>query len=238
MQLSYGSYQFPANGVVISISRQALMTEAKVRYGYTENWRCRGLLEATGQLGISQQILLLERAVSVEFGNLSFTHDDGSLSAQGAISKGTFSGVRVVGPVSYPEGAGAEYSTYRTFEVTFEWDVFYSRVGLISWTESLSTSGGYPLINFFTSLNALPQKQTLALATPYRVTQNGSAIGTLAYPVPPQPNWANALREAPKFVERAPKRRGNNFAEFQIDWTYEFESATPLFGAPNPQPNL
>jgi hypothetical protein len=239
MQLSYNGYPFPPNGVTISISRTALLTEAKVRYGYTERWTCRGLLEATGQQGISQQIALLETAMSFDFGNVIFTHDDGSLAAQGAISRGTFSGVRVAGPVSYPEGTGAEYSTYRTFEVAFEWDVIYGKVGIISWYETVSPkSAGGPKIEMFTSLNALPQKQTLALFLPYEVTQSGSSVGNTSYPIPPQPNWPQALKKNPLISYRSPKRRGNNFIEWQVDWNYEFVSALPLFGLPNAQPNL
>ena len=238
MQLTYGSYQFPASGVTIAISRQAKLTDAGVRYGYTETWRCRGLLEGSSQAALASAIAQLELATSVEFGDLLFFHNDGSLSAHGAISSGTFSGVRVVGPVSYPEGQGAEYATYRTFEVTFEFDVLYGAVGIISWVESVSFAGGGPRINFLETLNTLPVKQTLALAVPYMATQSGSAVGTLSYPRPPQPNWPGALKVAPKITEKAPKRRGNGFTEWQVDWAYEFESATPLSGFPNPQPNF
>lgn len=238
MQLWYGSYAFPPNGVTIAISRQAKLAESGARYGHTERWLVRGLLEAIGQAAITLAIQTFERAMSTDYQDLVFRMDGGAASAHQALNSSTFSGVRVVGPPSYPVGQGAEFATYRTFEVTFEFDVLYSQASLISWTETVTKSGGGPLITFFTSLNALPQKQTLALATPFVARQAGSALGVTSYPAPALPNWPQALKKYPEITERAPKRSGNNLTEYRIDWVYEFESATALDGHPNSQPNL
>mgnify|MGYP003331113519 CR=1 FL=1 len=73
--------------------------------------------------------------------------------------------------------------------MTVEGDVWNPAVQILAWHESLSFEGGGPRTLHLQTLNGLPQKQTVAQSTPYKVIQDGTAIGRLAYPAFPGSIW-------------------------------------------------
>lgn len=239
MYLVYGSYNFGASVARIdSITRRRKLTDAGIVYGYVEQWRVSGELQAASQADLTTAIQALEAAHAIQGQSLGLYDDNSAATAHGVYDYQTLGGVRVVDGPSYPKGDGAEYSTYRTFEITYEWDINYAIVGMIAWSEQLSFDGGGPLIGHMLSINGPPQKQILAQATPYHAVQSGTAVGHTSYPVPPSPLWPADLKTNPRATKKAPKRFGNSFVEYEISWEYEFESAVPLLGIPTPQPNL
>lgn len=237
MFLQYGNYTHPAGEVSLTpIQRTLLFNSGQICYGFTERWRIKGFLQAANQAGITNAIAGLIAAYSYQGQDLRFFDDNGN-PTHGTLSSQTFGGVRVVGGPSFPTGDGAEYSTYRSYEIEVEFEVRNPQVGLLSWTESVSYSGGGPLFVFLEPINGLPQKQQAKQATTFRAVQRGSAVGQFDCPTPPPPIWPGDLERAPEPVRTDPKRHGKDFSEYQIDWTYYFASVTPLSGNPTLWPS-
>lgn len=240
MYVQYGAYKHASGEVAIQpIGRNAFRNEAGVVYGFTERWKLSGFLQTATPALMTVAIAALEAAYSKQFQNLGLFNDDGSPTAHGILSANTRGGVQVVGPPSYPQGFGAEYSTFRSYEIILEWDRIFPGTGLIAFTESIHYSGGGPLNLHMETLNTPPQKQLVKQFTTFRAVQRGMAIGEFSYPFAPPPIWPGDLEKAlPELDVTAPKRFGVNFAEYGLQWAYYFAAAYPLVGDPDVWPNL
>lgn len=210
-----------------------------VRRGYKETWQIQGFLQAATTAALTAAIQALEIAYSYDGLAIGLFFDDGTASAHGVIVANTIGGSRVVSGPEYGQGAGAEYSTFRSYSIVVEFDIPDLRYNVVAYSESLSFEGGGPMDLHLQPLVGFPQKQRVAEATPYRVTQEGSAIGLAAYPVPNFPIWPAALIwPKARFSRKSPKRSGPGgapvYTEFEITWHYEFEDALPLLGDPLP----
>ena len=99
---------------------------------------------------------------------------------------------------------------------------------LRSFEETLSFSGGGPKYGHLETLAGPPVKQLLRQQTVYRVGQSGQAIGLYQRPTAPLPIWPQAQVESGVRRLSSPKRRRDDYTDFSIDWSFRFESATPL----------
>jgi len=232
MYLQFGNYKHPSGEVHLSpISRQSLVNEGGQMYGWRERWRIRGFLQAATVPALTTAIQGLQNAYSNLGQTLQLFNDDNSLTAQ--VLNNMFGGIRVVTQPSFPVGEGAEYSTFRQYEIEVEGDTRYSGVPLIAWSETVSYTGGGPVFVFLEPINGPPQKQLVKFQSAFRAVQRGSAIGQFGFPQPPPPIWPADLERNPEPAEVSPRRHGSQFSEFQQDWTYYFASVTPLQGYPN-----
>ncbi len=242
MYLKYGNYQHAANEVSVVISKQGLFSEAGIARGVRERWDIQGRLQAGDQASLSAAMDALAAAYAIQGQDVGFYFDDGAASSHRIVSRNADGGVRVVVPPSFPQGKGAEYSTFRTYSLAVEADLLDYQAGLLSWTESLSFQGGGPRFGFLQPVNGLPQKQLLVQSTTYRAAQSGSATGYFAYPTPPAPIWPEAEHVDQREVRyELPKRSGPTasatYTQFKVSWSYHFEDAGPLTGLPTPWPN-
>jgi hypothetical protein len=149
----------------------------------------------------------------------------------------TLGGVKVTRPLCYPVGAGAEYSTFRNYELTVEGFVPNLVAGVIEWHETVRWSGGGSDYVFLQTLTGPPQKQLRFEQTTYKAVQSGHAVGNLSYVSPPGPLWPYALQpQACSVTQASPDRMGPlniPYRNYRTDWTYSFEDTAPLFGTPN-----
>lgn len=241
MYLKYGNYQHAIGEASVSITRQGLFGEGGLPRGVRERWDVQGRLQTSDQASLSSAMATLTAAYSLQGQDVAFYFDNGQMSNHQITSSATLGGVRVVAPPSFPEGKGAEYSTYRSYTLALEAEWPDASDSLVSWNETLTFQGGGPQVAFLEPINGLPQKQLLKQATTFRVTQAGQAVGYRSYPLPAGPIWPAAEHLDRRMVRYdLPKRSGPPgnpaFTDYRVSWSYSFEDSGSLVALPTSWP--
>ncbi len=198
-------------------------------------------MQAADQSALSAAIDALTAAYALQAQDVGFYFDNGAPTSHTIRSADTNGGVRVVAPPSFPEGKGAEYSTFRTYTIGLEAERLEPDATLLSWTETLQLKGGGPQFTFLEPINGIAQKQLLKQATTFRATQSGQAVGYLSYPAPAAPIWPEAEHLEQREIRlELPRRMGPpgdpTYTEYKISWSYSFQDAYPLVAVPTPWP--
>jgi len=228
--LKYGSYQHADNEAAVRMSKRPLLSDSGTRIGFTETWSIRGILQADTTSALVTATASLDAAYAVNGYDLVL-YDGSGNAVRSLISSSTMGGVVITQGPDYPEGEGAEWANKRVYEITAEAEVLTSGVSnLVSYSETLSFSGGGPLRVYLTTLRGLPQLQETARYTPYVVRQSGNAVGLFARPAPADPLFPGALIRSPEITEQTPEFKAGQYKNFGISWSYEFQSASPLVG--------
>ena len=241
MILKYRTYSHPVSEASIVISMDPQRNERGVWYATREKWTIDGLLQADTQALLTTAIEDLEAGYGVDGGDLTLFLPDGTTETAHKIkSADTIGGTRVT-LLTYPEGKGAEYSTFRTYRLEVEADM---RIGdgptLLFWDEVLNFTGNTgPRFGYLDVLNGLPQKQLLHQRTTQKVSQSGRAVGHFGYPLYAAPIWPAAEHlDQRRTTKKLPQRRGSGAAasdvSYEVTWEYAFESNVPLIGNPTP----
>lgn len=234
MQLWYGGYAFPENGVEVSMEYENVVSQGEQIYTQRVSVTANGSFIDSGQAALDAKARALEAACDLQFRDLIFRRDDGSASHITLLNSNSISGVRA-GTVAFREGRGAEFATYRHFTVTFtaEYPVSGADNFLLEFREEISFQGGGPEIVWLPALKGPPQRQITFEQTTYQATQSGQAVGYLARPQPPAPLWPQAYLPRRSSIRKiSGRRRGRGREGFGISWNYVFESATPFSGNP------
>jgi hypothetical protein len=235
MQLWYGGYAFPENGVNVTMEYENVVSAGEQILSQRVSVNAEGSFIDDGQAALDAKARALQAAVNTQFRDLVLKRDDGTATHVALYNNGSISGVRA-GNVAFREGRGAEFATYRHFAVTFtaEYPVSGGGVLLTDFREEISFMGGGPRIIFLEALTGPPQRQITFQQTTFKATQSGNATGYLKRPEPPAPLWPAAYKPTESSVRRiSGKRRGRGRQDLGIAWNYVFESATPLAGNPN-----
>ena len=235
MFLKYGPYTHAQNEPALQIAKQAVFSPRGYRQAVRETWRIVGVLHAASQTSLTAAIAGLRAAYSVNGLDLGLYLDDGvTLTDHVLVSSATLGGTRVRS-LEFPSGAGAEYSTFRSYSIAVEADFPDTSNNLLDFSETLSFEGtGGPRIVFLDTLEGLPQEQISRQRTTYRARQEGRAVGLASYPPVPPPIWPAAeMQPHRRLVLRSPRRVAANLTEFVAEWSYVFESNVPLAGGPN-----
>lgn len=140
----------------------------------------------------------------------------------------TIDGIRVVAVPNYPDGAGAEYTTFRNYAITVEASVKTGQndSGLVYFMEEVETSGGRPRDIIVETMNTAPIIQRTAQRTAYIVSQRGRAIGLDGYP--PAPPYLHPIGIAALLSNRVSRQSpretvvGGRLIRqmFEINWNY------------------
>lgn len=234
MQLRYGSYTHPLGEPAVVISRETLESETGIPYAYRERWDIMGLIVGSTAAAINSSVSALRAAYAQHDRDVTLLLPNGSPSTHRIISAGTIGGVRVVRPPSFPVGTGPEGITKRTFAVSLEAMIPATATNvLLAFRETVTASGGGPRYGWLETKSGPPIQQQLRRATIWRAVQSGSAAGLFAYPAVPGPLWPAALAEEPEIQYDSPARRGSDFIEYRVSWSYRFEYSRPLRGRPH-----
>jgi hypothetical protein len=241
MYLKYGNYQHPANEASVVITKESVFTETGIVRGLRERWNIQGRLQAADPAALTAAIDALGAAYAIQAQDVGFYFDNGQLTSHYITSSATNGGVRVVVPPSFPEGKGAEYSTFRNYTIALEAEWLDPNATLLAWHETIRFTGGGPQFGHLEPINGLPVKQLLKQATAFHATQSGEAVGYLAYPAPPQPIWPQAEHIDRREIRyELPRRMGQaasaTYTQFKVSWSYFFEDAGPLLGLPTAWP--
>lgn len=237
MYVRYGNATHAANAVAVSIARDVLRTNGGLAYAVKETWTVQGKVYGDTQAELRANIALLQATYSVDGGDLVLLHNDLSPSAHGMETSLALGGIKVISGPNFPESAGAEYATYRTFNVVLAGEFPIQDPGLIEYEETLSFSGGGPVYIHMQPVEGFPQKQKVYGATPYRVTQAGRAVGYTTWPIPPNPLWPGDLMHGSDVTRGNPQKHvGGGRTHYPVSWSYQFESKDQFIGDPTPEP--
>lgn len=236
MKLSYGGFAHQDNECEVVIRAEPMRDEAQQYYQFRDTWEIRGFVQATDQAGVIAACTALENAYARDGGDLILLANTppGGIAAQ-MLSGVCIGGTRVIrGPV-YPEGGGAQFSNFRTYEITVEGiRPATVPVELLAWHETLAYKGtGGPELAYPEPLTGLPQKQQVKQATTCYCTQTGFAVGFTDWPDPAPPIFPGD--EDPKereLIPELPKRYGPpgkaEYREFKVNWKYVFRRIGPF----------
>jgi hypothetical protein len=190
-------YQSPNGSYSHKIGEAEFVASAEVQkdpsgnpIGVRRMARLRGMLTAENAAQLTQQIRALERAYSNinQFGRMELCHDDGTPTAH------TLENCIVSMPPVYPSGMGAEYTTYRNYEIGLEsyLPVIEMQPGqpqLLSAFENTRAKGGGPRFVTMELLDELPQRQLVQRYTKFIVIQSGQIRAMNYFGTPPPPRW-------------------------------------------------
>lgn len=229
MILKYGSYAHEDNEISLSISKSAIFSEFKTAVGYTETWEVRGVKQASTTAAVGTALQTMLNAYSTNGYDLILYDSDGTTPRHVLASGPSRDGVKITN-FSYPEGTGAEYSTFRTFSFTASAD-YYADLGLYSYQESFEFSGGGPQFIVIPTLIGPPIKQLIRQQTPFRCIQSGSSVGIGAHGAVPQPIFPDSEHIDQRQIRFGTPESG--FSMYPMSWVYVFESPSPLGSVPN-----
>lgn len=240
MIVKYGSHAHSNNECEIRIDRFSQFDDAGRRVKETERWTIIGFLQAASQAAITTAINSLKTAYSVDGRDLILYLDDGTTETSHSLKNSqAFGSTRVVKAPHFPEGRGAEYATFRSYQIEVEADFRVSGIGLLSFNESVRVLGtGGDLWVYKMALTGPPQRQTLAQQTTATIVQSGTAVGELGYPAFPGPLMpAHEHLERREITRQNPRRVGQvgniDYTEWPVSWSYTFE----VPGSASMQPN-
>ena len=243
MIVKYGTFTHKLDEVALSINRSTTLNKANAIAFVTETWDLSGFLTADTQLLLNTEITNLETAYESGGKDLILFFDDGSTkSAHEMISSESIGGLRILAGPGFPEGRGAEYTTFRRFTIQVAADFLPSgsfRSNFLDFQEQLSFTGGGPRFVMLQAINGLPQRQLVAQATPFRLIQSGSQIGQLRRFPPNPPLFPQDEHIDQRQINQSgPRRNGTGanlvFTEFTTTWQYNFESIGPFKAFPTP----
>ncbi len=234
--LSYGNYTHANNEVVIrSVDKSRVFGPRGTALEYVETWTFEGILQAATPAALTTAMNTLETAYTDSGKNLIFSID-GNRSQHVLLSSMGLGGPMILS-LRWTNQFNAEYTTFRSYEITAEIRVPRIENELIEFRESLVSSGGLPEFRIHTLRNGPPIVQQVSPATPYRAVQSGMAIGYSRYPSVSPPLFGTA---SPPLVDREIGRdtpeifRGSRI-NYPIKWSYQYLSTGPLFSIPAPR---
>lgn len=251
MQLAYGDFFFDVNSTEVTGGVENVLNEGGLPYKVRKFLHARGFLSVNGQEDAALQEAALRTALAIPFLPVSFLQDSGAFTPLSLLPVDplygiSLTGVRVKG-LRFPQGNGPEYVSIRSFDVEFEAEYAYPfklippNLMLLSFTETLSFEGGYPIFRHQLAIEGPNQKQLIYPQDTYRATQSGQAVGfTIAPPnsMIPAPIWPYALKESPKVTRQTPQREGLLYYRgYPVTWHMEFEDVSPLVGLPHLWPD-
>ena len=250
MYYQYGNYRFDDDAVSSVFTCPAKLDSNGIPYAYSPQYKLSGWISITdtgtvagNQAAMTVKLAEFEAAFAVQFQNFGFYDNAGNLTAHKLINAQTLGGVKVLTRPEYPIGAGAEYTTYRSFSLTLgaEVSAFPGQGGnrITEWDEVVSYRGtGGKRRAEQEYIDDPPELQDVAQFTFIRCVQRGSAVGLSAYPTPAAPLFPLDLENEPErgITLGSPQSTNGQQRYFPISWEYSFRFASAQFRYPTPRP--
>lgn len=229
MYVKYGSHSHEAGEVALAISKEAVY-EGTIRKYIRERWDLQGML--IGEVAaLSTKIAALEAAYAYDNYDIALYTDAGVITEHVMLAANQIGGNRVVQPPTYPDGAGAQYATMRTYSIAVEGLRAAGSSSLIHWAESIEWRGtGGANWTYQVPLLGSIQAQQLSQSSVVTITQAGEAVGESVYPTFPSPIWPSQEIE-PARVRRMERPQMNDTTR-RIQWSYTFLAPSALPGYP------
>lgn len=243
MYLKYGTYTHETGECAIVIQKESVLNAENNKVGWKEVWQISGMLRGTDAADLTTKIKALETAYGVNGRDLILLNDNGTETAHKLISNRSRSGVMIT-RLDYPVGEGAEYTTFRNYQIIAECDISIletldlvgggkgkNRGGggiTLTYNEAITTRGtGGPRVVVIETMGGPVVKQIVSAQTSQYKTQSGSATGMYGYPtVPPPIDPANEIADRRVIQQELPitVSQFGKQSIFKISWSYEFVS--------------
>lgn len=238
MYWSYNGYTADLHESVIKITANELRTARGQVYAYEKVVAITGRIIRTTRSDLLSRIAALKSACSSDGGDFVFKFSDNTDSGDGMTNTSTTGGVRV-SPVSFPEGTGGEFSTWRKYAIQIKGTIA-SGIGLgmnpiIEFRENMAhgnptAAGNWELIPI---MDGEWQAQTGYPTGKHQLTQSGTIVGLYGYPTVPSPVYSTSPPYKPNLDKIAygdPRRvePDGTFYEWPVTYSYSFESGTAM----------
>lgn len=242
MIFAFGNYRHDDCEIALTIRRETQFTEARVPYILVDRWELEGMIVGNDQADVNAKLLRLEAAYKqTGVDAILYLNDGTTPSVHQLRNSAILGGIRCYG-VNYPDGRGAEFSTFRRYSISLEAETILSQdLGgggqvVTAYEETIRTWGGGPALTWTQPIDGIPVRQIARRHTTYKASQSGFAVGYRSRPAASSPIWPDALVVAPEITKVSPRRSGFGFQDYRTEWNYSYESATPLAGEPRLQP--
>ena len=220
--LKYGNYAHDDAECAISIAKEALRSDEGDPIGIRETWTIQGRKVAADQATLNTALSALESAYSTNNKNLILYLNNGSASVHQLNVNGSIRGVQVTSGPNYPQGANAQFSTFRDYTITVSAD--YSSEDdnqNFSYNESFTYQGsGGPRYIVRETLAGAPVTQYLTQSSVRFLVQQGSAQNLMLYPVASPPIQTNQMPERTTVTNTTQSRNGR--VVYITRWSYTF----------------
>lgn len=232
-QLFYGDRKFSGGENTITIVRPPIYSARGYRIATRERWTIDGVLHAADSAAVTTALNTLQSDLAKNDETLVLTTDGTVESTHKLAPADMVGGVRVVA-LEYPEGGGGEYSTYRTYRIVIEAIRDDAEQDLLSFQEVIRQVGGGERKVWLEILNGPPQLQITNRQTTQLITQSGNATSYTAQPQPAFPLLPLVEHiDRRQIVRRSPEEQRGDFRGFTTEWTYVFETGTPVDVSPH-----
>jgi hypothetical protein len=180
-----------------------------------------------GQADCKTKMDLIESLFAVPYGDLLVLNDDGSNSTNCVASSATLQGVKP-GSLTWSDRPGAQFTTWRSFAIDFEWETRAPGLGagfLVEFSETVRITGGTPKTVVQEPINIAVSAYDEFVLVPkqkYVVTQQGRAVGLTGLPAAQAPLYANPSGNS--YATTTPQRNGPaGYERFAVEWSYSWE---------------
>lgn len=226
MILSYGGYSHQLDEAAVTITKDQRFDDKNQPVAVVERWVIDGKVFGNDPGEVTSKLRALEAAYGTHNQNVTLTTDEHGVSAHKIVAADTASGVKVLN-LSYPTGNGAEYTTYRTYNITLEaeYDISGLVNPILNYEQVISITGtGGPRFVVRETRFGRPVRQMVSRSTPITVTQSGTCTAYSAYPYPSSPVYPDYEHLERRQIDRmAPKNAGKSEKrEYTISWSYSF----------------
>lgn len=232
-------YQHAADEVsLIGVTRASEYNAGGLQSAIKVTWVIGGFIQAANQAAITAALALLQRAYTYDGFTARFLDNSGASTVHVLGEAGSRNGCKILN-FSYLNQSGAEYSTFRSYQITLEAEYDNPFVNLDEFSETVSWKGNCgPRVIWKKNLNGPPQRQVTYPWTTQRVVQRGTIIGKHRHITPPPPLWPQYfLNEETEMSDTSPHRYGPigrpYYQGYSRSYAYYFESPFPLIGSPN-----
>lgn len=230
MQLYYGSTPFPVDGVEVTTSTRALLTNGDVPYAYETILNGRLQLIADGSQALSALQLQAERTFGQVGRDFILLDDNNQLTSVRLLSApAQLPGVVVTG-FQFPEGKLGNLVTGRdcAFSARATYPTATAVGAILQYSEKIDIIGnGGPRIAYQEATNGPVVPVRLTPQTVTTVVQTGQAIGYLVYPTPALPVLPLQYLMNPETAISRTAPKGNG-TEYGVSWRYIFRFPGPL----------
>lgn len=243
LTLRFGSFTHELGEVTLGVARETTFNAADQPIEERVSWTIAARAEGddlTALLGKLVQVDLAYRARN-RYAVAQLYDTSSGLVCHELNGPRSISGVRVVQPPSFPDGRGAEFTTYRNYAVRLEAEFFVTApaAALVEFDETLAFSGGGPLRDLIVLTSGPPVEYVSAAQTPYECVQTTRAVGLGDYPVGllvPAFSPALLVGADHPVTFASPRPRGLTNTHYSCQKTWRFRSAVPLVALPRPFP--
>lgn len=224
MKIRYGGYEHDTDECSIQIGTQNERSGIGIVQSSVTTVTISGMLQAASVSALTTALRELETAYSVDGRDLGLYTDAGVSTAHVWIA-GQCDSIRVISPPSYPVGDGAEYTTFRRYQIVIE--IRKPVAGgseVVEWSQRIEEMGdGGPVILWIPCYNGPPVRQEIQPSSTRKIIQSGQAVGRTGYPTPPAPIYPEAVKRDSSRISRESPKMVNPSRYFAVQWQYEME---------------